>query len=137
MGTSSKMRILERKVTIAVLWLLQVANYVAYILISLFETEPFGAAIEGGSGPTLAVFFFVPCLMAWLTLVSLRISRWPNVVLGSLFASLKLAAALGLVAEVSAAAVFNELWAFLAAALVVFYAWKKPSDADVNTRVGP
>ena len=53
----NEMQILERKVTIAVLWLLQVANYVAYILIGLFETEPFGAVIEPGSGPTLVVFY--------------------------------------------------------------------------------
>lgn len=126
------MQILERKTIIAVLWLLQVANYISYILISLFETEPLGAAIEPGSGPTIAVFFFVPCLMAWLTLVSLRISRWPNVALGGLFAALKLAALLGLVAEISAAGIFNELWAFFGAALIVWYAWKHPGAVETE-----
>ena len=126
------MRLLEQKTTIAVLWLLQVANYIAYILISLFEAEPFGAAIEPGSGPVIAVFFFIPCLMAWLTLVSLRVSRWPNIVLGAFFASLKLAAVSGLVTEISAANTFNELWAFFAAALIVWYAWKQPREAGTE-----
>lgn len=126
------MRTLERRTIIAVLWLLQVANYVSYILISLFETEPFGAIIEPGSGPVIAAFFFVPCLMSWLTLASIRISRWPNIVLGALFASLKLAAVVGLVAEISAANIFNELWAFFAAALIVWYAWKLPAEAEVK-----
>ena len=122
----------ERKTMIAVLWLLQIANYIAYILISLFETEPFGAVVEPGSGPVIAVFFFIPCLMAWLTLVSLRISRWPNIVLGALFAALKLAAVSGLVTEISAANRFNELWAFLAAALLVWYAWKQPREVAAS-----
>ena len=126
------MHALQRKTMISVLWLLQVANYVSYILIGLFEMEPFGSAVEPGSGPVIAIFFFVPCLMAWLTLASARISRWPNIVLGALFATLKLAAVLGLVAEISAASVFNELWAFLAASLIVWYAWKQPAETEAE-----
>jgi hypothetical protein len=120
------MRVVEWKIKLAVLWLLQPVNYVSYILIGLVETEPFGATVEPGGGPVIAIFFFVPCLMAWVSVISPSMSRWPNVALGAVFAILKLAAVLGLVVELSVAIFFNELWAFLAAALVVWYAWKLP-----------
>lgn len=121
------MQLLEWKARIAVLWLLQPVNYVAYILISLFETEPFGAAVEPGSGLVIAILFFIPCLMAWLSFVSASASRWPNIIFGAIFAIIKLAATLGLVADLSPAIFFNELWAFFAAALVVWHAWKLPA----------
>lgn len=97
------MPVLEWKIKLAVLWLVQPVNYVSYILIGLVETEPFAAAVEPGSAPVIAIFFFVPCLMAWISVISPSMSRWPNVVLGGVFAILKLAAAVGLVVEFSAA----------------------------------
>ncbi len=123
------MRLSEWKLKLAVLWLLQPVNYVAYILIALYEAEPFGAAADPDSGWLLAVFFFVPCLMAWFSVAASKASRWPNLAFGAVFALLKLSAALGLVADISPPIVFNELWAFLAAGLVVWYAWKLPAVA--------
>jgi hypothetical protein len=117
---------LEWKIKVALLWLLQPINYVSYILIGLVETEPFGAMVEPGAGLVIAVFFFIPCLMAWVSVVSPAMSRWANIALAAVFAILKLAAALGLVVELSPAIFFNELWAFFAAALIVWYAWKLP-----------
>lgn len=117
---------LEWKIRVALLWLLQPINYVSYILIGLVETEPFGAMVEPGAGLVIAVFFFVPCLMAWVSVVSPAMSRWANIALAAVFAILKLVAALGLVVELSPAIFFNELWAFFAAALIVWYAWKLP-----------
>src|SRR5690606_39641850 len=114
----------EWKLKVALLWMLQPVNYVSYILISLFDTQPFGAAVEPGSGVVVAAFFFIPCLMAWLSVVSPDWSRWPNIVLAAVFAVLKLAAALGLLAELTPAIFFNELWAFAAAAMIVWYARK-------------
>lgn len=119
-------RLLEWKLKVAVLWLLQPVNYVSYVLIGLFETQPFGAAATPEAGLVLAIFFFVPCLMAWVSVVFPHGSRWPNIALAAVFAVLKLAAALGLLVELSPAIFFNELWAFLAAALIVWYAWRLP-----------
>lgn len=121
------MQAVDWKLKVALLWMLQPVNYVSYILIGLVETEPFGAAVDPSSGLIIAAFFFVPCVMAWLSVVSPDWSRWPNIALAALFAVLKLAAALGLLAEPTPAVFFNELWAFVAAAMLVWYAWKVPA----------
>lgn len=81
---------LEWKIKLAFLWLLQPINYVSYILIGLVETEPFGAMVEPEAGLVIAVFFFVPCLMAWLSVVSPPMSRWPNIAVAGVFAILSL-----------------------------------------------
>jgi hypothetical protein len=122
----------EWKMKIAVLWLLQTVNYLSYILIGLFETEPFGATIEDGAGLVVSIFFFVPCLLAFVSLVYPSSSRWPNIVFGAVFASLKLAGTLGLVGNLSVAIFINEIWGFFAAGLIVWYAWKLPTIAGTE-----
>src|SRR5690606_16348799 len=128
------MQAVEWKLKVALLWMLQPVNYVSYILISLFDTQPFGA-VEPGSGIVVAAFFFTPCLMAWLSVVSPDWSRWPNIVLAAVFAVLKLAAALGLLAELTPAVFFNELWAFVAAAMIVWCAWRLPAMSRAKSEV--
>lgn len=120
------MKLIEWKLRVSALWLMQPVNYVAFILISLFEAQPFGEAIEPGGELIIAIFFFIPCLMVWLSLVSWKASRWPNIVLGAAFVLLKLTAVSGLVTQLSLANLLNELWGALAAALVVMYAWRQP-----------
>lgn len=121
------MRMLEWKTQVAVLWILQTVNYVAYILINLFENEPFGVIVQRSDAPIIAIFFFIPCLMAWASLVSPPLSRWPNIVLGALFALLKLAGALGIMAPLTPAVFINELWGLVAAGLVIWQAWRLPA----------
>jgi hypothetical protein len=95
---------LEWRVKLAVLWLAQAVNYAAYVLITLAETGSLGT--DGTeTGLLLAIFFFIPCAHAVI----------------------KLGAVLGLVAgPLSTAVMLNELWAFVAAALIVWCAWRYP-----------
>ena len=123
------MQTLEWKTKLAVLWLLQTVNYAAYILISLVESQQAEAGTET-NGLIVAIFFFIPCLMAWLTLVRPNSSRWPNIVLGGLFVLLKLAATLGLVAPLTPGVFLNELWGLIAAGLVVWYAWQSKTASE-------
>jgi len=121
------MRSQDLKLRFAVLWLLQTVNYTAYLLIPVIETEPFGAGVDPARGLRIAVFFFFPSLLAWLSVASLRASRWPNLVFGAFVGWVKLSACLGFFGEPSSAVILNELWGFFAASLVVWYAWKQPA----------
>jgi len=110
----------ELKLRFAVLWLLQTVNFTAYVLIELIENRLDPAV----AGMRIAVFFFPLSLLAWMSVVSLKASRWPNLVLGALVCWVKLSASLG---GASSAVILNELWGFVAAGLVVWYAWKQPA----------
>jgi hypothetical protein len=122
------MQELSWKTQIAVLWLLQTVNYAALILITRLGT-PEGGADGDGSG--IAMFFFIPCLLAWLVFVlKPAVSRWMHIVFGSLFALLKLVATvMGVPAGESFGYLFNEAWGFAAAAILIWLAWRAPKTA--------
>ena len=122
------MSALEWRVKLAVLWFAQAVNYAAYILITLAETGSLG---NGGTeaGLLLAIFFFIPCALAWLSfVVRPTVSRWPHLVFGAMFAFIKLSAIVGAAGPLSTGARLNELWAFVAAALLVWCAWRYPKN---------
>ena len=121
------MSALEWRVKLAVLWFAQAVNYAAYILITLAETGSLGTG-GAATGSTLATFFFIPCALAWLSfVVRPGVSRWPHLVFGAMFAVIKLGAVLGFAAgPLSTGARLNELWALVAAALLVWCAWRYP-----------
>lgn len=119
---------------LAVLWLIQVANYTAYILISAQESISVVQADEAQTAMILAIFYFIPCLAVWLTFFgSRRLSRWFNITMGGLFALIKLIATISAVSggitrpdgTLSAALIFNEFWAIPAAAFIVWFAWRE------------
>jgi hypothetical protein len=69
------------RTTIAVLWILQVANYAAYNFITLSEGGTL--RLKGILPLIMAVDFFIPCLLAWATMVFGRtVCRWPNIIFG-------------------------------------------------------
>ena len=131
-------RMLGLKTRIAMLWLFQVVNYTSYIWIYEFESlVSFLDSESLESGLTLAIFYFIPCLLIWITYAAkAKLSRWFNIVFASLFALLKvvatLSAAMGSIArpngDVSLPLIFNEFWAIPAAALIVWYAWRHLVD---------
>jgi hypothetical protein len=124
------MRALEWRVKLAVLWFAQAVNYAAYVLIAFAETGSLGTVGTGETGLLLAIFFFIPCALAWLSfVVQPAVSRWPHLVFGTMFAVIKLGATLGLTGETpSTAILLNELWAFVAAALIVWCARRYPKS---------
>jgi LytS/YehU family sensor histidine kinase len=88
----------------------------------------------------VAVFFFLPCLMAWFCLtLKDSLIRWLSIMLGILLAVIKLVALSGILAgegrplasivkESSDAVLFTEIWALVATGLIVWYAWKWPKQ---------
>ena len=119
---------------LAVLWLLQIVNYTAYIFISIRESIAVLPTDDAQTAAGLAIFYFIPCLAVWLTFFgSRRLSRWCNIGFGALFAIIKLIATIGAVSggitrpdgTLSPALIFNEFWAIPAAAFIVWFAWRE------------
>ncbi len=119
---------------LAVLWLLQIVNYTAYLFISMQESILVLPSDDAQTAVFLATFFFLPCLAIWLTFFgSRRLSRWLNITLGALIALIKLIATISAVSggitrpdgTLSPALIFNEFWAIPAAAFIVWFAWRE------------
>ena len=127
------MQLLEWRVKLAVLWFAQAVNYTAYIWITVTEAGSLDTE-SGNAGMLLATFYFIPCALAWLSfVVRPGVSRWPHIVFGVLFAGIKLYATVtSFAGTASTAAALNELWAFVAAALIVWYAWRYPQPAETG-----
>jgi hypothetical protein len=138
------MELLRWKTRIAVLWIIQAVAFAATLLLALLGSEATRQILQNQfhdiARVEVSVFFFIPCLMAWLCL-ALRDSanRWLSFVLGIVFAVLKLLSLSGVLAgegrpiasiakSASAAIWFNELWGLLAAILIIWYAWKWPKQ---------
>lgn len=70
-----------------------VVNYSAYLFLSLLEAggikELLQTQVNEGGGSLIAVAYFIPFIMAWLSLtLKDSANRWTNLVLGILFAVL-------------------------------------------------
>ena len=138
------MELLRWKTRMALLWLIQAVAFAALLLLALLGTEATKKIMETQfhAVPRLevAVFFFLPCLMAWLCL-TLRdsIIRRLSFIFGVLLTVLKLVAGSGVLAgegrplasitrAASADIWFTEVWGLIAMALIVWYAWKWPKQ---------
>ena len=123
----------ELKWLLAILWLIQAVNYTAYVLILSFEGGAAAAAEAGNSMLLVAIFYFIPCLLAVIAfLASPSVARWAHIVVGAAFVIIKIigtvGGATGMIGGsddgISVAVVFNEFWAIFAAAWIVKLAWK-------------
>jgi hypothetical protein len=114
---------------IAMLWLLQVVNFVAIIFISYFGTGLIAAFTPEEVGPVLAAYFFAFALLISLAyLLKPAVGRWIHLVAGGLIALLKAAyVAQSLGGETAGAFQFNEVWGLVAAIWLVWVAWKGPA----------
>ncbi len=135
---------LKWKIRMAVLWLIQAVSFAAALLLALLGSENTKNILEtqfhNVARFEVAVFFFIPCLMAWLclTLKDSR-SRWLSFAFGILFAFMGLVSMTGVLAgegrplaslglTASAGMRFNNIWGFAAALLIIWYAWKWPKQ---------
>jgi hypothetical protein len=110
------------------LWLLQVINFVAIIFISYFGTGLIAAYTPEEVGPLLAGYFFLFALLISLAYgLKPAVGRWIHLVVGALTVLLKAAYVVqSLGGESSGAFLFNEVWGLVAAAWLVWVAWKVP-----------
>lgn len=126
------------KLVVAMLWLLQAINFIAYLLIVYLPANlaSYSGIDDIAETPmTVAIFCAIPGVLICLTLISApRVSRWPNVLLGIGFTLIKIVASIqiltGAIAgpngEFLGGLFVNELWAIFAGALLVWCAWRIP-----------
>jgi hypothetical protein len=113
---------------IAVLWMLQVINFVSIIFISYFETGLIADINPEASGVLLSVYFLVFAVLIWLAF-SLRpkIGRWIHIVFGALTVLLKASYIVqALMGAYSMAFLLNETWGAVAAGILIWVAWRLP-----------
>jgi hypothetical protein len=117
------------KTRLVVLWVLQILNFIAVLLIpeSLATiVEEVGAAL----GPLIAFYFFLSGLMLWLTVFARpSVSRWPTMLVGVFYAFVKLQWTVdSLTGDMVVELFLTELWGLVAALLIVWYGWKSPKQ---------
>jgi len=131
------------KIKIALLWLIYGGANLVSAIISAFEPGVLKEFLEKGTiggetlGPemllVLAVFLLVPLVIAFLPLtLKDSTNRWTNIILGMVFAVFGLIAPVEYLAKQSAYSAYIILIAIVqvvAAALIVWYAWKSKQKA--------
>jgi len=123
---------LNWKSKLVVLWILQILNFIAVLIIPEsieLIVEEVGPAL----GPLIAFYFFLTSLMMWLTVaVKPSISRWPIIVVGVFYAFVKVQWIVNaLTGDIVIGLFLTELWGFVAAAMLVWYGWKAPRAVAV------
>ncbi len=127
------MELLRWKAKMSILWVIQAVAFASVIFLALLGSKtiqvmepPFTERVRW----LVTVFFFIPCIMAWLSVILQgAATRWLSLVLGILYAYIKLRTSLGSLSQGEMSALlFNEVWGFLTALLIIWYAWKQPKQ---------
>jgi len=135
------MELLRWKTRLAVLWIILAVGFSAYMFLRFMEPGVIEGIISGQFGSSqisegylfcLAIFWFIPWIMAFLTLtLKGSVNRWTNFVLGVLLA---ITFIYGLVESASsghsAAILVDKSIGFVAVALIAWYAWKWPKQQE-------
>ena len=130
------MELLRWKTRIAVLWIIHMVSFSAYLILSSVEPKvmpaPQTGSLQISEGTKFGwVFLFcVPWIMAWLSLtLKDAANRWTNFVFGILFAAILILTLIGsFTGGASAALQFNIFWGFVVSLLIIWYAWKWPKQ---------
>jgi len=128
------------KIKLAVLWLIYAGTGFASSILGIFEEGVLKEFLDTGEiegmkvGPEMlllfAILLLVPLVIAFLPLtLKDSTNRWTNIILGIVFAFLGLVGPIEYLAKQSAYSAYVTLIGivgFVAAALIVWYAWKWP-----------
>jgi len=130
------------KIKISVLWLIYGGASFASSIVGIFEQGVIAQVMEGEVegmtiGPELLLIFAImllyPLVMAFLSLtLKDSINRWTNIIVGIVSAVLGLFGPIDYLAKQSAYSAYVTLIGivgFVAAALIVWYAWKSKQKA--------
>ena len=127
---------------LVVLWIFQILNYIAVLLMGSAapaasrSNSAMASAAENATA-AIAFYFFLVSLLIWATLtLKPSIGRWPNMIVGFFFVFVK---GYWLITSFSGnfpkGMFFTEIWGFVAAVLIVWFSWKYPKlDALQNTK---
>jgi hypothetical protein len=135
--------VLTWKLRISVLWIFLAVCQAAGLALLMFEPGVIRGLMAGqlwgvnthsaGFQINAALFFLVPMVMAYLTLVlKAAASRWANGVLGALGVVTGISTLIGQAAGMSAAVNFVAIVGLLVGLLIVWHAWKGPRGAEVT-----
>lgn len=133
------MELLRRKTIIAVLWIIEAVAMSVYVFFRFLEPGVIEGIMSGQFGSMqisegllfyLAIFWFIPWILAFLSLVLKDpANRWTNFVLGILWA---IGLVYGLIESAtggkSAAIIVDYFIGIVAAVLIAWYAWKLPKQ---------
>jgi hypothetical protein len=117
------------------LWVFSVLNLIAIgispefaglVLAQLAASSETGEATLGGP---ITGYFFLTCLMIWLTLVlKPDLSRWPIMLVGAFFTFVKVSWIVTLLTgDLVLSLLFNEIWGLVVALMIIWYGWKIPA----------
>jgi hypothetical protein len=116
------MELMRWRTTIAVLWIIQAVNIAAVVFYGFFEQS-------GESKAGITVSLLIPCLLAFLSLtLKASMNHWLSFIFGILVAWVKLRYLIGGLTPADIGFRINELWGFLGAILIVWYAWRLPKQ---------
>lgn len=128
------MELLRWKTRISMLWIILTVNFSAYLFLGLLSPGAIKELLEtqasAGTRSSIAVLFFIPFIMAWLSLtLKDSVNRLTNLVLGILSAVffvvqfIRYAAA-----RTPTITLIDIVFAFVVTLLIVWYAWKWPKQ---------
>ena len=130
------MELLRWKTRIALLWIIMVVNFSAYLFLSLVLgpgaiKELLETQVNEGTKLYVAILYFIPFIMAYLSLtLKDSANRWTNLVLGILSAIMFVSNLIvGLTGEVAPTILILYLFALVVSLLIIWYAWKWPKQA--------
>jgi len=126
------------KIKISVLWLFYAVALIAYVTLEGFEPGALEQVMAGEIDgmkitPELmllfAILFLAPLVMAVLSLtLKDKANRWTNIIVGTVFVIIQLAALSETVTQPSAWMILMEISKLIAPALIVWYAYKWPKQ---------
>ena len=118
---------------IVILWIFQILNFIAVLIIP-YSFAIISEEIGAGTGALITFYIFLTCLMIWLTVIlKPAISRWPIILVGIFYSSVKVQWIIqGLAGEYAIEFILNEIWGLIAAALLIWYGWKIPKAEPVH-----
>jgi hypothetical protein len=118
------MELMRWRTTIAVLWIIQVVNFAAVVFYGFYEQS-------GESKVGITMFLLIPCLLALLSLtLKASVNHWLSFIFGILCALVKLRHLIRGLDPAGMGFRINELWGFLGAVLIIWYAWRLPKQEE-------
>jgi len=133
---------LALRIKLSVLWLFWIFGFLVHMFLTLFEKgvieqiiagEFVGIQITSGAMLFFAIFMLVPLVMAPVSLILKdKANRWANVVVGIVYTGLCVFDSIGTaifdISALSAYAILMYISHIVASALIVWYAWKWPTQ---------
>jgi len=134
------MEMLRWKTRISILWVIKAMGFSAYTLTALMQPGTikdvmsgtfFGAPITGQAQLFVTFFWWIPWVMAWLTLtLKNKANRWINLVFGILFAIGLIGSLIQDASYASIALFVNYIVGIVVSLLIAWYAWKWPKQQE-------